>query len=129
MSGPTADQVISAYTALRDKRSALKRAFEADDEQLVQKMDKLEAWLLKTMQTIGTDQLKGGGGIAYITTKDRAQSDDWGTFWNWLAENKRLDMLEKRVSTKTVMQYYEEFQELPPGISVSRERTVNVRKD
>lgn len=128
MAGPKAEQVIEAYTKLRDRRSELKRMYEADDAVLVQKMDKLEAWLLKTMQDVGTDQLKGNGAIAFVTTRDRAKSDDWGTFWDWLAENKRLDMLEKRVATKTVMDYYNEFQELPPGISISRERTVNVRK-
>lgn len=128
MSGPKAERVIEAYTILRDKRSELKRAYEADDAVLTGKMDRLEAWLLKTMQDVGTDQLKGNGAIAYISTKDRAKSDDWGTFWEWLAENKRLDMLEKRVATKTIMEYFEEFQELPPGISITRERTVNVRK-
>lgn len=128
MSGPKAEQVILAYTALRDKRSELKKAYEADDAVLVDKMDKLEAWLLKTMQTVGTDQLKGAGNTAFVSIRDVAKCDDWGTFWNFLAENKRLDMLEKRVSSKTVGEYLEEFGELPPGISISREKRVNVRK-
>lgn len=128
MAGVEAKQVIDAYQKLREQRSQLKRAYEADDEVLKDKMRKLDAWLLKTMDEVGTDQLKGNGSIAFITTSDRANASDWGEFWNWLAENKRLDMLEKRVSTKTVMEYYREFAELPPGISVSIERTVNVRK-
>lgn len=128
MSGHKAEQVIDAYAKLREQRSALKRQYDADDNVLKEKMRKLEAWLLKTMQEVGTDQLKGGGLIAFTSTLDRAKCDDWGTFWQWLAENARLDMLEKRVSSKTVSEYLEEFGELPPGISVNREKTVNVRK-
>lgn len=128
MAGPKAEQVIEAIVKLRDQRSALKRQYEADDAILKDKVAKLDAWLLKTMQEVGTDQLKGGGYIAFTSTIDRAKCDDWGSFWTFLAENGRLDMLEKRVSSKTVSEYLEEFGELPPGISISRERTVNVRK-
>jgi hypothetical protein len=128
MSGPKAEDVIEAYTKLRDKRSELKRAYEAEDSILKDKMRKLDAWLLGKMAEVGTTQLKGNGSVAFISTIDKAKCDDWGTFWQWLADNARLDMLEKRVANKSISEYLEEFGELPPGISVTREKTVNVRK-
>lgn len=124
----TADQVIAAYLKLRDARSEAKRAFEAADKVLVDKMDKLEVWLLNKMDEVGTEQLKGGDAIAFVSSKSRATCGDWGTFWSFLSEEGRLDMLEKRVASNTVMDYYKETGQLPPGLNISMERTVNIRR-
>lgn len=124
----TADQVTKAYVALRDKRAENKRAFEAEDALLKEKMNKLEIWLMNALTTLGADQLKTENGTAFITTRDRASAADWGAFHAWIAENSRLDMLEKRVSTKPITEYLEEYGELPPGINIERERSIVVRR-
>jgi hypothetical protein len=124
----TADQVITAYLKLRDERSEAKKAFEAEDKARVDKMDRLEVWLLTKMDEVGTEQLKGGDAIAFVSSSSRANCADWGTFWAFLSEEGRLDMLEKRVSSKTVMEYYKETGQLPPGLNLSTERTVNIRR-
>ena len=124
----TADQVITAYIKLRDKRSEIKKAYEAEDKELTAKMDQLETWLLSKMDEVGTEQLKGGDGVAFVSTRDRATCGDWGAFWNYLSEVGRLDMLEKRVASKTVMEYYTETGELPPGLHINREGAVNIRQ-
>lgn len=124
----SADKVTDAYVKLRDKRSELKRAYEIEDAAIKDKMNKLEVWLMTTLRAIGADSLKTEHGTAFITTRDRASCADWGTLWSWMAENGRLDMLEKRVSTKPVIDYLEEYGELPPGVSINREQTINVRR-
>lgn len=124
----TADKVTQAYVALRDKRAELKRAFEAEDAKLKDQMNTLEIWLLKALDTLGADQLKTQHGTAYISTRDRAGCADWGTFYPWITETGRVDMLEKRVSTKPITEYLEENGELPPGINIQRERTIIVRR-
>lgn len=126
--GPTADQVTFAYINLRDKRKELKDAYEAADAELVAKMDKIEVWLLMQLDALGADSLKTEHGTAYISTRDRATCGDWGTFWEWAAANGRVDMLEKRVATKPVAEYLEQYGELPPGISIERERSVTIRR-
>lgn len=128
MSGVKAEQVIEAYTKLRDKRAELKKEYEAADAALKDKIAKLDAWLLETMQSVGTDQLKGNGSIAFKSVVTKAGCEDWGEFWNFCANAHRLDMLEKRVSVKSVTEYLKEHGSLPPGISVRQEVTVNVRK-
>lgn len=124
----TADRITEAYVKLRDQRSLNKRAFDAEDALLKEKMNKLEAWLLTKLREVGADSFKTEHGTAYISTRDRASCADWGVLWGWLAENGRLDMLEKRVSTKPVSEYLDQYGELPPGISIEREQTIVVRR-
>lgn len=124
----TADRVTEAYVELRDQRSELKRAYEAQDAVLKDKMNRLEVWLLQQLNTLGADSLKTAHGTAYISTRDRAGCSDWGVLYPWISEHGRPDMLEKRVSTKQITDYLEQTGELPPGISIQREQTIIVRR-
>lgn len=126
--GPTADQVTKAYVTLRDKRKELKDAYEAADQLLKDKMERLDAWLLTQLDKLGADSLKTEHGTAYISTRDRASCGDWETFWAWCAQEGRVDMLEKRVSVGPVTDYLNQYGELPPGINIERVRTVTVRR-
>lgn len=124
----TADQVTAAYVKLRDERSAIKQEYDAKDAAIKEKMAKLEVWLMTKLRDLGADSLKTSNGTAYISTRDRATCSDWGSLWSWMAEHGRVDMLEKRVSTKPVVEYLEETGELPPGVNIDREQTIIVRR-
>lgn len=122
------DTVIAAYIKLRQQRADLKKAYDDEDGKLIKKMDRLNAWLLQQMQATGSTQLGSEHGTAYQQTVMKGNCSDWPTFWNWLAENGRFDMMEKRLAVKAVQEYYQETGSLPPGISVNPELRVNVRK-
>lgn len=125
----TADKIIEAYIKLRDKRAELKAAFDEQDRGLREKQDRLDAWLLETMDKLGVESIKAAAfGTAFIQVKKRSSCGDWSTFWNWVADHKRFDMLEKRVSQKPVADYLAETGELPPAINMQQERTVTVRR-
>lgn len=122
------DTVVQAYVKLRDQRGTLKKAYDDEDGLLKQKMERLETWLMTQMQATGATQLGSPHGTAYQQTVFKGNCSDWPTFWNWLAENGRFDMMEKRVSVKTIQEYYQESGELPPGINVNPELRVIIRK-
>jgi hypothetical protein len=122
------DTVVQAYIKLRDKRSELKKAFDTGDIVLKEKMEKLETWLMVQMQTTGATQLGSPHGTAYQQTVFKGSCSDWNVFWHWLADNGRFDMMEKRVSVKTIQEYYQETGDMPPGINVSPELKVVIRK-
>lgn len=129
MSGAiTADRVTEVYLQLRDKRAADKKTYEDADKLLVEKMDKLEIWMLKQLDTLGLTEMSTTSGSVYISSRDRASCADWGTFWAWISEQGRLDMLEKRVATKTISDFLAETGQLPPAININRERSVTVRR-
>lgn len=122
------DTVIAAYVKLRDKRAVLKKAYTDEDDLLVQKMDKLEVFLLQNMQATGTTQLGSEHGTAYQQTLMKGNCSDWPSFWAFIAENGRFDMMEKRVSVKAIQEYYEASGVLPPGVNINPELKVIVRR-
>jgi hypothetical protein len=122
------DTVVQAYIKLRDQRGVLKKAYDDEDALLKTKLEKLETWLMTQMQTTGSTQLGSPHGTAYQQTVFKGNCSDWPSFWNWLAQNGRFDMMEKRVSVKSIQEYYTESGEMPPGINVSPELRVIIRK-
>lgn len=122
------ETVIQAFLKLREQRSQLKKAYDDEDALLKGKMDKLETWLMSQMQATGAKQLGSTAGTAYQQTVMKGNCSDWPTFWDWLAENKRFDMMEKRISIKSIQEYYQETNDMPPGINVSPELRVVIRK-
>lgn len=122
------DTIITRFVALRDKRSALKKKYDDADELLKTDMGKLEAYLLKKLNEVGSDTFKTEAGTAYIAIDTKVSCADWPLFWKWCAENSRVDMLEKRVSSKSVSEYEAEHGVLPPAVNVSKERVVRVRR-
>lgn len=123
-----AERVVQAYLKLREMRSELKRAFDAKDSVLTEQMDKLSGFLAQQLADTGATQLGTTHGTAYRQLKVKPSCGDWGSFWAWAAENHRFDMLEKRLSAKTVKEYFEETSELPPGVNIVQEYDIVVRK-
>lgn len=128
MTDITVDTVVQAYLKLRDKRSDLKKAYDTEDATLKTKMERLETWLMETMQKTGSTQLGSSHGTAYQQTVMKGNCSDWPSFWGYCAENGRFDMLEKRISVKTIQEHYQETGEMPPGINVNPELRVIIRK-
>lgn len=124
----TAEQVIAAFVLIRDQRSQLKQVYEAADDKLKEKAEKLKAWLNAQMNAIGTTQLKGSEGTAYRELKRRFNGSDWGLIWAYIKENDRFDMLQKRLGEKALNDFLEETGELPPGVSVHQEYDVVIRR-
>lgn len=128
MTAPTVDTVVEAYTKLREQRSELKKDYEVADEALKAKVSRLEVWLMQNVLKDGTENVKTKHGTAYLSTEIKVSSGDWTITWDWLLENRRLDMLEKRLSSKAIQEYKEESGEYPAGVNISSERVVRVRK-
>lgn len=122
------DTVIKGYVALRDKRAILRKEYKESDAVLEEKMDKCKAFILNNMNMTGADQLGSSNGTAYRKLKFKASAEDWHVAWGWMAENNRLDMMQKRLSLKALEEYYEETGEYPPAVNVSSEYDVIVRR-
>ena len=128
MAQVNADTVIQAYVKLRDARSELKQQFDNKDSELKAKMERLEVYLLETMQKAGATQLGSAHGTAYQQTSMHASCSDWPSFWAFQQESGRFDLTEKRVATKAIQTYYEENGELPPGVNIAQEIKVVIRR-
>lgn len=136
----TADSLTEEFVALRDARSDLKQAYDNDDEALKAQMKLRTDMLREMLDKMGAKSFRTDHGTAFKTVKTRANCGDWPTFWEYLWENKRFDMLEKRVSQKPITDMLDDngqiktdadgnpLYELPPGINLYQETEITVRR-
>jgi hypothetical protein len=132
MAEVNASTVIEAFVLLRDKRSELKKEFAAADKILEEKQDRLDAWLLKAMETTGSDQLACKGvGTAFRQMSTKMSCTDWTSFWPKIGELGRYDFLEKRLSAKAIQEFLDDPANkgvVLPGITTFNEYKVVVRR-
>jgi hypothetical protein len=126
----TVDTVVDKYIKLRDKRSEIKKAYEAEDAKYKEAMEKCEAWLLLQCNTLGVDNLKVNGvGTAIKGKQMQVSCKDWKAFHQWVKTNDQLDMFERRISRSVLKDYLEQHgDELPPGLDVMFEAIITVRR-
>lgn len=126
----TVDTVVDKYIKLRDKRSEIKKAYEADDAKYKEAMEKCESWLLLQCNTLGVDNLTVKGvGTAIKGKQMQVSCKDWKAFNQWVKINDQLDMFERRISRNVLKAYLEQNgDELPPGLDVMFESVVTIRR-
>lgn len=128
MSTPKIKEAMEKYAAIRDKRSAIKKAYEEKDAVLIDALDKIEVFLMRYLDQNELQSCNAGLFTAYLSKEYKVGCADWAAFWDWMAENKRCDMTEKRVAVGVVKEYLEEKKELPPYVNLAIERVVRVRR-
>jgi hypothetical protein len=125
----TPDQLVRVYIKIRDVRSKLKVEYDAQDKELEDQMDLLQAELLTFCKDGNLDSIKTSYGTASRTIKERFWTTDWDEFRKFVKENDALDLFEERIHQTGMKQFLEENPEkLPVGLNISREYAISVRK-
>jgi hypothetical protein len=120
-----ADAVIGKYIALRDKRTALKKAYTEEDAPYKTAMEKCEVWLLQQCNALGVDNLAVKG----VGTAMKGAGKDWLAFNAWARENNEMDMFERRIARTVLTSYMKDHEgAVPPGLDVIYEQVVTVRR-
>lgn len=122
------NELVEKYIELRDKKAAFKKEYELKTEKIDTVLDKIEIALLKTFQDSGLDSVSTKAGTAYTSTRATAKVADKDAFMTFVIEGKNWEFLENRCSKEAVEQFKAANEDLPPGISWSEIRTVNVRR-
>lgn len=122
-------EAVEIYVKLRDKKAQLKAEYQDAVAPIQEKMDKLEQKFLEMMNTTGVDSIKTTSGTAYTSVKTSASVADKDAFFNYVKDNNEWALMEVRASSTAVKQFVEAKEgEIPPGINLNTERTVNVRR-
>ena len=127
---PRLDAMIAAYVKIRNKRSEMKREFEAADEELKGKLDILEVAFLKAMVSSGSDQLKVTGvGLVLKARKEKAIAHDWDAILKYIIQSGAVDMLQRRLALGVLKTFRDDNDgQLPPGTEITTEIGVTVRR-
>ena len=127
--GVTVDQLTRAFIKMRDKRSVLKREFEAQDNEIKEKQEKVKAALLDYCKTNKVDSVRTSEGMFYRTQRKRYWTNDWAAMGKFIMDKGIPEFFEKRLNQGVVADYLEEHpDELPPGLNVDAVYNITVRK-
>lgn len=128
--GVTIAKVVATYIKIRDKRAENKKEFEAHDQKLKDQMETLSGFLLQTMRASGAESVRTKHGTVFTSIDITPQGQDWDKFYAWVAENNAFEALERRIKKTFIATYMEENDgELPPGVGVFRQHSVNIRRN
>lgn len=127
--GLTIDKLAAMYIKIRDKRSELKRAFEAQNAALEEQMKLLEVEMLDICKETNAETIRTKSGTVMRSIKSRYTTNDWDSMYQFIREHDAFGLLERRLHQTHMKQFLEENPELlPVGLNVDREYTVVVRR-
>jgi len=128
MSTDQIPRLVAAYLSLRETIREADATHEAKQQPRKDALARAEQHLLSLMPE-GASSLRTDHGTVIVSVKAQPQVLDWSTFHQFIIENNRPDMLQRRPSSEAVTTYMENNPEAlpPPGVTVVRTRTVSVR--
>lgn len=123
-------KIASAYVNIRNAKHAYQREADARIAEFDAKLKQLEGAALAHMNQHGIDSIKTETGTLYRQEQVKPNIVDDVAFYGWIRETDAAgEALERRVKVGFVKEFMENHQGLPPpGIAVSREYAVRVRK-
>lgn len=122
-----ADKLIKHYIYLRDQKEEMEARHKEELRPIKDDMQQVEAALQKLMQEQGLRQFKGDHGTAFIQEDTSAKVTDWNEALDYIRNNERWDLLEKRVNKTQLMETLEEEGPVP-GVDVNRRMKTLVRR-
>lgn len=119
--------VADEFAMTRQFRLAMEKVVEPVSE----RESELRQYMIRNLEK-SRDEGKdtGAAGLFYrvqIKDKETPKVNNWQEFWDFIAVNKRFDLLQKRTSDKAIMDMVEADQ-MPPGIETVLIPDVSVTK-
>lgn len=125
----TADALVSAYIAMRDKKTAMEAAHVAAMKPLLEQMDMVEKAMREMCKTVGADSIRTPFGTIIRSVKTRYSTTDWGSLYKVITDNEAFGLLEKRIHQGNMKTFLEDNPDIhPEGLNIEREYNVTVRR-
>lgn len=121
------DQMVSKYVQLRNKLAGIAKRQKEETAPYNVALATLENWMLGALNASGMDSARTQHGTAYKSTHTSTKVTNWSETLAWIQEKEAWDLLEARVSKTAAEAIMTETQQPIPGVSVTRETTLNVR--
>ena len=125
---------VAEYVQLINNFNKIKTTFDDMLAPHKKAADKAESRLAAVMKAAGLKSLDavvdvepatndhgatGGLFRAEFVPKQAPKVEDWDSFYAWIRENNRFDMLHKRVSSAPVVELFQCKESLPDGVTVT----------
>jgi hypothetical protein len=124
-----AEQLVTVYIKMRDKRQQLQREFDEVDTRIKAQQDAVAAELLDLCKEMGAEGLRTPAGSVFRTTKTRYWTSDFNSMKEFIKENDAFELLENRIHQTNMKSFIEEHPDkLPPGMNIDSRYSINVRR-
>lgn len=122
-------QLSATYIKIREAKLARKHAWEAEEAAFDARLTMIEGHMLRHLNQHGMESVRTDGGTFYKQESIKPNIVDDVAFFAWVKDNDAFDALERRVKVGFIKDFAEAHEGgLPPGLNVSREWVVRVRK-
>jgi hypothetical protein len=123
------DKLTTIYIKIRDRRADNKRTFEAEDNDLKEQMDVLEAQMLDVCKDMNADSIRTPHGTIIRSVKSRYWTNDWDSMYDFIEDHGAFGLLEKRLHQTNMKEFLSENPTvLPAGLNVENSYSVVVRR-
>lgn len=122
------EDIVRAYVTIRDNVAEIKARQKAELEPYAQALTKLEGQMMTILVDAGVDSMKTPAGTAYRSEKTSVTIADKSAFMDYIQSNGAFDLLDVRANKTAVEGYMAEHQDVPPGVNIRREASVNFRR-
>ena len=122
------DRAIEKFIELRDKIAALKKRHTAELAPFNQAKDLIEAWLLSDLNAANVEAMRASTGTVYKSVRTSATVSEWSKTLEYIQANDAWELLTASVSKVAAEAIINETQAPIPGVSITREIILNVRK-
>lgn len=125
---PGMDKSIQTYVALRDRIKSMEEAHKVALAPFKEALDELNGRLLAILEDSGSEAIKTKYGTCYSAVRYTASLPDAQAFMDFVINNEKFDLLDRKANSTAVRAYVEENGTLPPGCNLSALRTAGVRR-
>ena len=119
---------VRKHRELRAKQDEIEERHKAELKPYKEALSQIEIALLGQLQAANMNSVKTPAGTCYLSTRRSVTIADPAVFRAWVEANERPDFYENRVAKEALDTYLAEGGALPPGLKVSADTKVNVRK-
>jgi predicted RNA-binding protein (virulence factor B family) len=127
--GMTTGELVDKYVELRDRKAEIAKTIKTKTDKIDAAMKQIEAILLKKLEAEDEESIRTASGTVYKSVKTGVRVADWDAVLAHILENEAYEMLTKGVSKDAVKSYREEHDgDIPPGVNLYEEITINIRR-
>ena len=137
--GPDAETLVKIALKIKKAKAKLAAQYKVDDYALTADLKLIEGQMLQFLNHTKQKTATTAKGQFYWQDKITPRGDDWAAFYKWIVENDTFEALQKRIKVTFISKYMEEhandkdeegnaLPNLPPGVSVLREREICIRQ-
>lgn len=119
---------IEQYIKLRDIIKQADDAHKAKMAPARESLEKLNGIMLDHLNKIGGDSVRSKSGTVYRTTKRSASLEDPDAFMHFVTSTERFELIDRKANVKAVEDFAQENGILPPGVKMTSQQVVGVRK-